>query len=138
MQGCCFGRPVSGGGFPGVHFPVNTAPAMRYPSFLEPGSVALHPVQLYESALNLLLCGVLLLLFKHEKRPGCIAGIYLVLYAAIRFTTEFFRGDHTDRVLSMTPSQAIALLIMLPLGVILYVCGRRLAGKETPREKADA
>lgn len=123
MQGCCFGKPA-GSSFCGVHYPLASAPARRYPS-LNPleGSSALYPVQLFESLANLLLCIFLLYLFKKVKRPGCIAGIYLMFYAAIRFVMEFFRGDHTHKILEMTPSQFIALCVMLPVGAAVFAWG---------------
>ena len=128
MQGCCFGKPAPASFWGAVHYPVHTFPADRYPS-LNPleGSCALYPVQLYESISGFILCGVLLLLFKVEKRAGCIAGYYIILYALIRFLLEFLRGDHTDHFLTFTPSQTIALFVMFPLGVILWLCGYFMA-----------
>ena len=120
MQGCCFGR-CAPSGFPGaVRFPAGSMPFHRYPGPDGLHSLPLYPVQLYECALNLLLSALLVFLLRRNRKPGRIAAIYLIGYAAIRFTIEFFRGDHTDSFLNMTPSQNIALFVMLPLGVLVY------------------
>ena len=120
LQGCCFGR-CAPEGFPGaVRFPAGSMPFHRYPGPDGMHSLPLYPVQLYECVLNLVLCAVLVFLLRKNRKPGRIAALYLLAYAAIRFTIEFFRGDHTDSFLGMTPSQNIALFVMLPLGVLVY------------------
>mgnify|MGYP002431663109 CR=1 FL=1 len=128
MQGCCFGRPTQ---HCGVSFPPGTAPALKYPDFTtvkiaENGqafirSLALHPVQLYESLANLLLCIVLLLLFKKVRKVGQVAASYFIGYGLIRFSLEFLRGDHTDSILGMTPAQFIGVVIMIPCGIFFYL-----------------
>ena len=120
MQGCCFGR-CAPDNFPGaVRFPAGSMPFHRYPGPDGLHSLPLYPVQLYECVLNLLLSALLVFLLRRNRKPGRIAAIYLIGYAAIRFTIEFFRGDHTDSFLNMTPSQNIALFVMLPLGILVY------------------
>ena len=120
MQGCCFGR-CAPENFPGaVRFPAGSMPFHRYPGPDGLHSLPLYPVQLYECVLNLLLSVLLVFLLRKNRKPGRIAAIYLIAYAAIRFTIEFFRGDHTDFFLKMTPSQNIALFVMLPLGILVY------------------
>ena len=120
LQGCCFGR-CAPENFPGaVRFPAGSMPFHRYPGPDGLHSLPLYPVQLYECALNLLLSALLVILLRKNRKPGRIAAVYLIAYAAIRFTIEFFRGDHTDSFLHMTPSQNIALFVMLPLGILVY------------------
>jgi len=85
---------------------------------------ALYPTQLWESIANLILCAVLLILCKKFRRPGQIAGIYLITYAVIRFTLEFFRGDNPELMLGLTTSQNIALFLMIPIGSILLVMAK--------------
>ncbi len=65
-------------------------------SFTEPSlrGLPLHPVQLYESALLFSLAASLSYLIRFKKlKDGIPAILYLTGYAAIRFVTEFFRGD---------------------------------------------
>lgn len=138
MQGCCFGRPAPQG-FPlAVRFPVGSPAAYRYPSLLSSGSEPVFPVQLFESAGNILMCIVLLLLLRKRKSAGTIGGIYLILYGVMRFLIEFMRGDHTDSILGFTPSQFIAVAIAIPGGIIVFLAAHKLGKKkETEKESAD-
>ena len=145
MQGCCFGKPAPNGFLLAVTFPKGALAAARYPSILTDGSVPVYPVQLFESAGNILMCGVLLLLLVRRKYAGMIGGVYLILYGVMRFLLEFMRGDHTDSILGLTPSQFIAVAVAIPAGIV--VCGmavklgkkkERSAERETEKESADA
>ena len=141
MQGCCFGKPAPNG-FPlSVTFPAKSLAAARYPSILTDGSMPVYPVQLFESAGNILMCGILLLLLYRRKYAGMIGGVYLILYGVMRFLLEFMRGDHTDSILGMTPSQFIAVAVAIPAGIV--VCGMAVKlgkkkARETEEETADA
>ena len=139
MQGCCFGKPAPNG-FPlAVQFPQGSPAAYRYPSLLTGGSEPVYPVQLFESAGNLLMCAVLLLLLRKRKYAGTVGGVYLILYGVMRFLIEFMRGDHTDSILGLTPSQFIAVALASPGGIVVYLVARKLGrNKETEKETADA
>lgn len=54
-----------------------------------------HPSQLYEAAaeglLPLLVIGVLIWRFGALRRPGLVAGVFLLIYGISRFNIEFFR-----------------------------------------------
>ncbi len=76
LGGCCFGRPS----------PVPWA--VQFPGHLE----AVHPTQLYESVLNLVNFGVLLLVFRHRKFDGQVFCLYILNYSVIRYVVELFRG----------------------------------------------
>lgn len=79
------------------------------------------PIQLVESACNLIIFAVLLYLFcKHilEKR---LIYVYMLTYPVVRFVTEFFRGDtYRGIFFGLSTSQWISIflfvfaLIMLP------------------------
>ena len=141
MQGCCFGQPAPHG-FPfAVCFPPGSGAAARYPSLLSSGSEPVYPVQLFESAGNILMCIVLLLLLRKRKYAGTIGGVYLILYGVMRFLIEFMRGDHTDSILGLTPSQFIAVAIAIPGGIIVACVARSLGRKQEKKhaeESADA
>ena len=141
MQGCCFGKPAPQG-FPfAVCFPPGSGAAARYPSLLSSGSEPVYPVQLFESAGNILMCVILLLLLRKRKYAGTIGGVYLILYGVMRFLIEFMRGDHTDSILGLTPSQFIAVAIAIPGGVIVACAARSLGRKQEKKqagESADA
>jgi phosphatidylglycerol---prolipoprotein diacylglyceryl transferase len=88
-----------------------------------PLGIPLHPVQLYESLVCLVLFFVLVRLAQNKKFNGEIILAYSSLYALARYFLEFLRGD-ADRgfVLGgwLSTSQAIAvatLIICIPLFV---------------------
>ena len=92
-----------------------------------PLGVALHPVQLYESAACLVLFGVLVWLDRRRHRDGDVILAYTILYAAARFVLEFFRGD-ADRGFvfggMLSTSQFIAVLLCA-IAAVLVVRRRR-------------
>ena len=63
-----------------------------------PLNVHLHPVQLYEAALNFLNFAVLFIILKKKRFDGQVFSFYIINYSIIRFITEYFRGDHPDKV----------------------------------------
>ena len=56
-----------------------------------PLGLPLHPTQLYESAAEFAIFGILYWQIAKPHRPGAIIGLYLMLYSAARFVVEFFR-----------------------------------------------
>lgn len=114
LAGCCFGRPT--------HMPwgvVFTDPhSLVAPQYL---GIALHPTQLYEVILNLVLFFILQHLYKKQHRDGTILTAYVIGYACLRFGIEFFRGDFRGGFfLGMSPSQLIALITATAAGIVLY------------------
>lgn len=85
------------------------------------------PVQLFESAFNFMLFGVLLTLLlknRKEERRGNLVGLYLVAYAAFRFVIEFFRADEVRGGYGLLSfSQVVSLCILF--GVALYAILRK-------------
>lgn len=125
LQGCCFGKVAPQGTWGAVRFPYYPESSIEAKMYLPDGMTrALYPTQIWESAANLILCAVLLILCKKFRRPGQIAGIYLITYAVIRFILEFFRGDNPELLLGLTTSQSIALFLMIPVGSILLVMAK--------------
>jgi len=127
LQGCCFGGRARADAWYTVRFPLNPDPG-RFPRELHlPDGLTtcpLYAVQLWESMANVLICAGLLLVFNRFRRPGQIAGIYLIVYAAVRFALEFFRGDNPEIFLGLTTSQTIALFLMIPAGAVLLVMAK--------------
>jgi phosphatidylglycerol---prolipoprotein diacylglyceryl transferase len=112
LNGCCYGKPNSWG----ITYSAKFFPGCKYPGH------ALHPVQLYEAATNLLLAVVLCFFLKKVKR-GQVLAIYIFLYGIIRFCDEFFRGDHSPEDLyfgTFTPAQFIGLFL-IPIGIGLFI-----------------
>lgn len=112
LNGCCYGKP--GNHFWCVVYPVGTYPAEKYPG------IALHPVQLYETFGNLIIFAVLFY-FVGKLKKGMNMSLYIILYGVLRFSDEFFRGDHTDFFLGIfTPAQTIGL-VLIPTGIALFI-----------------
>ena len=94
-----------------------------------PLGVPLHPVQLYESIICLVLFLILVRLSRRKHFDGQVILAYTILYAIARFVLEFFRGD-LDRGFIfgglLSTSQFIAILLGPP-AVALWIVRRRRA-----------
>lgn len=115
MSGCCYGSACS------------LPWAIRFPNGHQTYPDPVHPVQIYESALNFALYGILAFLYRRRSFDGQVLGIYCMAYAGIRFLVEFFRGDYGEEKLLLglfTQAHAISLFL-LALGVWIWVSGRR-------------
>jgi phosphatidylglycerol:prolipoprotein diacylglycerol transferase len=92
-----------------------------------PLGVPLHPVQLYESAVCLLLFAWLVQVTRRKRFDGEVILAYTLAYAVARFVLEFFRGD-ADRGFVfagwLSTSQLIAA-ILGPIAVVLWFIRRR-------------
>ena len=119
--GCCYGRACA---LPwGVRFHNEYAHEITGITL----NTTLHPVQLYEAALNFLNFASLFIILKKKKFDGQVFLFYIVNYSIIRYFTEFFRGDHADKTYilkSASPYLSISLpqmfaLVGFVLGIIL-------------------
>lgn len=113
--GCCFGKPTSVAW--GVTF--RDAYANRYVG--TPLDIALHPTQLYEALLTLVIFLVLLRVADRKKFHGEVLVAYLALYAVGRFIVEFYRGDYSRGTVlggALSTSQFIAILMLLAAAAI--------------------
>ena len=99
--GCCHGAEASWG----IEFTH---------SISAPNGVALIPVQLFESAANLLIFIFIVLFQRYSKHPDRSLSIYLVSYAACRFILEFLRGDLIRGIFfGLSTSQWISIGILV-------------------------
>ncbi len=106
--GCCYGRPMA----PpfGLHF---------HPDSVAPQEITLFPIQLLESALNLILFIGIFIYSRKERRSGQILGLYFMGYGIIRFILEYFRYDAARGIyLGLSVSQWISILLV-PIGLYL-------------------
>jgi phosphatidylglycerol:prolipoprotein diacylglycerol transferase len=85
-----------------------------------PLNVPLHPAQLYETGVNLIIFTILYRMFNRSHRAGEIIGWYLVLYSIARFIIEFFRNHEQSLVAGLSLTQWIALGL-LALGAAILV-----------------
>lgn len=122
LNGCCYGSPT--GSSLGVSYPEGSAAALAHPG------AKLHPVQLYETAENVIACAVFMYIVRKGRR-GAAMSAYLAVYGLCRFVNEFFRGDNPHWWL-FTPAQWIGLA-MIPSGIVLGIIFGR---KSAPNGKA--
>ncbi|HXY20545.1 MAG TPA: prolipoprotein diacylglyceryl transferase [Gemmatimonadales bacterium] len=104
------------------------------PAGAHPGDVlTVHPTQLYEIALSLVVFWLLWRRRDHRHAAGWLFGAYLLLTAAERFVVEFFRAKD-DRILG-----AITVAQILSAGLIVAgaLMMRRLAAPAGAPEPAN-
>lgn len=122
LGGCCYGVEAPFG-FVYTQNPIEQA-----------NGVVRFPVQLVESAFNLLLFLVLYYLLSHGLLKGRLIFVYLLSYAPARFILEFFRGDTYRGFLGpFSTSQWISLLIVAGcLIFFIYTKIRKNVAKKLP------
>jgi phosphatidylglycerol:prolipoprotein diacylglycerol transferase len=126
LNGCCFGRLCE------------LSWAVRYPVGHSTHPVngtadAVHPVQIYDSLLNLLLFVTLEWLFCRRKFDGQIFALYLMGFALTRSIAEFFRGDYPLGQVhaGLTPGQVLSIGIFLAGTVLFILLRQRAVAKKT-------
>lgn len=102
MNGCCYGIGTS------------VPWAFHYPADHATGGAGVHPTQVYEAGLDLLLYLGLARLYERKTHDGQVFAAYLIAYAALRFGVECLRGDYAVRYLGgwATPGQLASLLVL--------------------------
>ncbi len=117
LAGCCYGRPAS----------LPWAVSFRDPRALIPPEllgVPVHPVQLYESAGDLVIAAVLYrILVATEKgrcKPGLVAAGHFAAYGVLRFSLEFLRGDALPFLGPFSQGQALGLGLVAASGGIMF------------------
>lgn len=135
--GCCYGRPVDPDfAFLGVSFPLvhkhTGEPFLSfayydhlYRGLISPDAVAslpVYPTQLFEVAINLVICGVLLFAWTKRKFSGQIFIYYLWFYGAARFGIEFLRGDLARGIFfdGLLSTSQILGLAAIGVGTVLW------------------
>jgi phosphatidylglycerol:prolipoprotein diacylglycerol transferase len=110
MNGCCYGKVCK---LPwAVHFPETHSTHGQ----------AVHPTQIYDSLLNLLLYAALAWLYRRKKFDGQVFGFYLVGFAITRSTVEFFRGDYPSYYAGwITPAHLVSVGTLLAGLILLWV-----------------
>jgi len=118
MNGCCYGRPTE---CPwGVTFPAGSLPASHFGL-----NHRIHPTQLYEFSLLIILFLILHRMDQRKKFDGQTFSLYLILYSLIRFLMEFLRGDARYVIPGwLTVFQSFCLVFMV-LGVTIYLLKSR-------------
>jgi len=110
LNGCCYGYACS---LPwAIHFPPGH----------ETHGEAVHPTEIYDALLNLILYLGLAWLFRRRKFDGQIFATYLMVYAVFRSVAEAFRGDYpVDHIHAGITSAQLLSIPMFIVGLGLYV-----------------
>lgn len=127
LNGCCYGREC--------HFPW----AIRFPVGHEThpfGSPAIpvHPTEIYDATLNLLLYAGLAWLFRRKKFDGQIFALYLMGYSVCRSFVEYFRGDYPPDHIhhGLTSAQLVSIPMFLAGLILLFILAKRTAPSPKP------
>ena len=89
--------------------------------------LAVHPTQLYETAMGFVMFLVLWRFRAHTHKEGWLFGMYCVLAGVERFIVEFFRAKDDRFVAGLTMAQVIALAIAA-IGVAVMVARQGRGG----------
>ena len=119
LNGCCYGRACD---LPwAIHFPLDH----------ETHGAAVHPTEIYDALLNLVLYVFLAWLFRRKKFDGQIFSTYLIVYAVFRSIAEYFRGDYpSDHVhAGLTSAQLVSVPIFVAGIFLALFLSRRAAAK---------
>jgi phosphatidylglycerol:prolipoprotein diacylglycerol transferase len=97
------------------------------PANVAPDTVlAVHPTQLYETALGLVMFALLWRWRAHRHAEGWLFGAYMVLAGIERFFIEFLRAkDDAQRAGPFTLAQGIAVAIVV-IGVFVMNARRQV------------
>jgi len=119
--GCCWGLPTK---LPwGITF---TSP-IAHDTVGVPLGIRLQPTQLYESAAEFIIFGILFWRIRKPHAPGAIISLYLILYPTVRFLVEFLRdhpGESNPFGGPLNTEQWVSLALVA-LGAAYFVLRRR-------------
>ena len=142
-----YGRPWSG---PlAVSFPQGIPPSTAgtlardfgasIPPGLPPDTVlAVHPTQLYETAMGMVMFAILWKLRDHRHAEGWLFGLYCVLAGVERFVVEFFRAKDDRFVGPFTTAQVIACGFVAAGAFLMVRRGSVGPGRPGIRASADS
>jgi phosphatidylglycerol:prolipoprotein diacylglycerol transferase len=122
LAGCCYGAPC------------DLPWAIHYPHQHETHGMAVHPAPLYETALMLIVMGLLLKLDKNKPFEGFTLWWFFILAGIVRFALEFVRGDQLvwSQSLQISASQWISIGGMaIGAGMLLYLSWKHRQLKQT-------
>lgn len=121
LNGCCYGLPCEGGFC--VRFPADSPAALVY------HGAAVHPTQLYASAIGFLLFFVLSALLRRSLFPGAVFAAFLAFQGLQRLLLDLVR-HHDESVIwfrmgttPFTANQGVSVAL-LAAGVIVFLALR--------------
>lgn len=114
LNGDAFGTPTS----------VPWAVIFTSPASMAPLGVPLHPTQLYEMGLNLILFGLLWWWRARARFDGQLFLFYAGGYGIIRLMVENFRGDQLQYGAGISAAQTISLLALIAVATLFAIRAR--------------
>ncbi len=120
LNGCCYG------------YACDLPWAIHFPADHETHGAAVHPTEIYDALLNLVLYFVLAWWFRRKKFDGQIFAAYLIGYAVFRSVAEHFRGDYpADHVHhGLTSAQVVSLPLLAAGLALMFFLSRRARKNE--------
>lgn len=112
LAGCCHGIPS------------NLPWAIAFPNGVEPTTVPVHPTQLYEVTMGLI---IFTFLYRYRLKPhfaGQVFSLYLILAGMERFFIEYIRTNQRY-LLGLTGAQYFGIIAIVLGGCLLYWLPRR-------------
>jgi phosphatidylglycerol:prolipoprotein diacylglycerol transferase len=82
--------------------------------------VPVHPTQLYEVAIALVLFAVLWQLGKRRLKPGRLFASFMALYAVERFLIEFVRAKGDRFVFGLSTAQAVSIVLIIAASALWH------------------
>ncbi len=111
FTGCCFGTECE----------LPWAVTFTNPRGLARLGAPLHPVQLYEAIICLMLFVFLTSYLKQgQLRSGRVFASYLIIYPLMRLILEFYRGDPRGQIGPLSTAQAFSLPLMA-VGLFMWL-----------------
>lgn len=129
LGGCCYGVEADWG------------PVFTDAPIAQANGVHRVPVQLIESACNLVIFCSLLALFLKGRMRGRLIAVYGLAYGIVRFVDEFWRGDAYRGIWGpFSTSQWISIALVVAAAVYLVCMRRRVrrADAAVPAVEGDA
>ncbi len=114
FAGCCYGKMCD----------LPWAITFRNAESLAPTGQALHPTQLYDAGLNLLITAILLALSRTgwANHRGRLTALYLVLAGGARLAVEPFRADARGSGLGIFSATGLVAIGLILTGTIMTLC----------------
>jgi phosphatidylglycerol:prolipoprotein diacylglycerol transferase len=127
LNGCCYGRPTD------LPWAITFTNPIAHDLSGTPLNIPLHPTEIYDGLLNLVLYCFLAWMFRRKKFDGQVFATYLLCYAVTRSFVEYFRGDYTDLHyhLGLTPAQWISVPIFFTGLALAAVLSRSQLKRES-------
>jgi len=129
--GCCWGRETK------LPWGVTFTNPLSHELVGVPLDIKLHPTQLYESAAEFLIFGILYWRTRRRHAPGAIISLYLILYSTVRFLVEFVR-DHPGEPNPFGGPLNTSQWISMALGALGAAYFLRKVGRASTRRRATA